>query len=69
MVECLQHLAFVERDIRVIPPPPAMTRDRVEAVGLQLFAGAKEAGVIGHVEHPHIFDRPNAAFFSLGAVH
>lgn len=61
VVEHLDHFAFVEADVGLIALVPGVVGAVPESVGVELFGGAEEAGVVGHVEHGVESDAPGVA--------
>ena len=69
VVECLHHLAFVERQIQSVPSLPVVAAlHGIEPIGVKLGSGAEEMGVVGHVELTQILHRPSTDLFVAGAV-
>ena len=64
MVELVDHAALIERKVQIlIALPKAVALHRVVAFGLQIRRRSEQAGVVGHIEHPHVPDRPRPANF------
>ena len=51
MVERLHHLAFIQRQVKLLAALPAVAFDGIETFGIELRGGAEEVGVVGHVKH------------------
>ena len=64
MVELMNHPALVQRQIQLLALLPAVALDGVETFGFELRGGAEEVGVIGHVEHGVVPNRPGAALLT-----
>ena len=47
---------------------PAGALDRVKAFFVELRGGAEEVGIVGHVEHGVVLDRPDFLLIPVGAV-
>ena len=69
MIKRLHHLPLVQRQIQFLSFLPEIALHRIEAVGSELGCGAEEMGVVGHVEHAHVPNRPGADLVFAGAVY
>ena len=61
MVKRLDHLSFVQRYVQLIAFLPAVALNRIKTLGIKLFRRREEMGVIGHIKHTVVADRPGAA--------
>ena len=68
VIKRLHHLPFIQRKIQLLSILPAVALHWIEAVGVKLGRGAEEMGVIGHVKHTHVPNRPRADLLAAGAV-
>ena len=70
VIERLDHLAFVKRRPFAYRTRKAIGTDGPSAFPLLEFqACAEPVGVVGHVKHSHIFDRPRLYSFARGPIH
>ncbi len=67
MVKYCYHFSFICRQTPLYAPLEDVS-GKCPAVGLQLFPGAEEVGVVGHVEHRCKLDPPRVARFALRFV-
>src|SRR5690606_13485616 len=67
VVELVEHLRFVQRQVALVAADEDVAFEP-PALGLELLAGAEEAGIVGHVEHAEEPDPPRVllgrAFFN-----
>ena len=70
VIECLNHLTFIQRQVHFIAFFPRISLDRIKSVSIKFLRSSKQVRVRSHVEHALLVpNRPCLALFPTRTIH